>query len=548
MNMNNFSIATRLRLAFGLLIGMTLLLAVVGLTSMDSLNQVSTDMADAIWPRAVQANLALDNARGSFGRLAQLSQADPTMRSEGAQRLEANIRGFNDALNKLAPMLVRPDGKALLATSLEKRDVYVQVCNRVIELTKDGKNEEANALTFGPGYVALHAFAASLRTQVEFQEKRFDSMNTDADVLFSARRHVMLALAAIVTLVGAAAAFVITRSIVQPLARAVDVARTVATGDLTSQIEIHGKDETAQLMQALNEMNGALLTIVTQVRGGSNEIAVASNEIANGNLELSSRTEQQASALEETASSMEEITSTVKQNADNTQQANQLAATACDVATKGGRVVARVVDTMTDIDAASRQIVDIISVIDGIAFQTNILALNAAVEAARAGEQGRGFAVVATEVRSLAQRSSVAAKEIKQLIDNSVGKVNAGLTLVGEAGTTMQDVVTSVQRVSDIVSEISSAGREQEAGISQINLAITEMDSVTQQNAALVEEAASAAASLQEQAANLAQMVSVFKVNGKATPNLSESAGKVAGRTPLPLVRHASALPVLSRY
>lgn len=533
IKMNNFSIGTRLRLAFGLLIGMTLVVAAVGIASMDSLNEVSTDMADSIWSRAIQANLALDNARGSFGRLAQLSQSDSKLRGDGAERLAANIRGFNDALGKLAPMLVRPDGKALLATSLQKRDTYVQICSRVLELTRNGKTDEANALTFGEGYSALHAFAGSLRAQIVFQEKRFDAKNSEADVLFNNRRYVVFYLTIIIALVSLSAAIFITRSIVRPLAQAVDVARTVSAGDLTSRIEVRGKDETAQLMQALYEMNTSLLTIVTQVRSGSQEIAVASSEIASGNLELSSRTEQQASALEETASSMEEIASTVKQNSDNAQLANELATTASDIARNGGKVVARVVDTMTDIDADSREIVNIISVIDGIAFQTNILALNAAVEAARAGEQGRGFAVVATEVRSLAQRSSLAAKEIKELIENSVKKINAGLMFASDAGITMNQVVESVQRVNNIVSEISNAGREQEAGISQINLAISEMDSVTQQNAALVEEAASAAASLQEQATNQSQMVSVFKLHVTMEERLNEPAKKAAGRIAL---------------
>ena len=269
-------------------------------------------------------------------------------------------------------------------------------------------------------------------------------------------------------------------------------------------------------MRALKAMNDALFKVVSEVQVGTRSIATASNEIAAGNLDLSSRTEQQASSLEETAASMEELTATVRQNADNAEQANQLALAASSVAAKGGAIVGKVVDTMGSIDASSRKIVDIIGVIDGIAFQTNILALNAAVEAARAGEQGRGFAVVAAEVRSLAQRSASAAKEIKDLIGDSVGQVNIGTKLVQEAGTTIREVVDSVARVNDIMSEITSASKEQRIGIDQVNEAIAQMDQVTQQNAALVEEAAAAAASLREQADTLASAAAGFKLAADA--------------------------------
>ena len=293
------------------------------------------------------------------------------------------------------------------------------------------------------------------------------------------------------------------------------IARTVASGDLTSRIEVRSSDETGQLLQALKEMNASLVNIVSEVRTGTDTIAAASGQIADGNLDLSSRTEQQASSLEETASSMERLTGTVKQNADNARQANQLAASASEVAVKGGSVVSQVIDTMGSINASSRKIVDIIGVIDGIAFQTNILALNAAVEAARAGEQGRGFAVVAAEVRNLAQRSAAAAKEIKTLIGDSVEKVAVGSKLVSEAGITMDEVVASVKRVTDIMGEITAASQEQSTGIEQVNSAIAKMDAVTQQNAALVEQAAAAAESMQNQAGNLARVVSVFKLDSR---------------------------------
>jgi methyl-accepting chemotaxis protein len=305
----------------------------------------------------------------------------------------------------------------------------------------------------------------------------------------------------------------LVRAITRPLNRAVEIAQAVAAGDLTQDIVAVSRDETGILTTALKEMNDNLRQIVGEVRHGTETIATASAQIASGNLDLSSRTEEQASSLEETAAAMEEITSTVKQNADNARQANQLAVSASGIATDGGQAVDQVVSTMSSINESSRRIVDIISVIDGIAFQTNILALNAAVEAARAGEQGRGFAVVASEVRSLAQRSAAAAKEIKELISDSVDKVDAGGKLVEQAGNTIAEVVASVKRVSDVVAEISAAGQEQSAGIDQVNLAITQMDEVTQQNAALVEEAAAAAASLQSQAANLARLVSVFKLD-----------------------------------
>jgi methyl-accepting chemotaxis protein-1 (serine sensor receptor) len=308
------------------------------------------------------------------------------------------------------------------------------------------------------------------------------------------------------------AGVLVSRSITRPLGEAVEAARSVAGGDLRTNIVVRGDDETGQLLLALKEMSGSLQRIVAEVRGGAETIAVASSQIAKGNLDLSARTEAQAGAIEETASSMEELTTTVQQNADNARQASQLAISAVDVAARGGKVVEQVVGTMESISASSRKIVDIIGVIDGIAFQTNILALNAAVEAARAGEQGRGFAVVASEVRNLAQRSATAAKEIKALIGESVDCVAAGNRLAGEAGATMGEIVASVRHVMDIIAEISSASQEQGAGIGQVNTAIGEMDAATQQNAALVEEAAAAAQSLRDQTVALTEVVSVFKL------------------------------------
>jgi methyl-accepting chemotaxis protein len=346
-----------------------------------------------------------------------------------------------------------------------------------------------------------------------------DSINAGTRAVTSAER-AMVATVIVAMALAIVIAWYIALAITRPIESAVKVAQTVAGGDLTSDITVETSEETGQLLQALKDMNGSLIRVVGQVRKGTSTMASATKEIASGNMDLSSRTEEQASSLEETASSMEELTSTVRHNTDNALQANQLAKTASNVAVQGGEVVARVVETMDSINESSGKIVDIIGVIDGIAFQTNILALNAAVEAARAGEQGRGFAVVASEVRNLAQRSAAAAKEIKQLIGDSVEKVGAGSKLVGEAGATMGEVVSSVQRVTDIISEISLATQEQSAGIDQINTAISQMDHVTQQNAALVEEAAAASAALEEQAARLMEVVSVFKLDASAMAEL----------------------------
>ncbi|NHQ90419.1 methyl-accepting chemotaxis protein [Janthinobacterium lividum] len=368
-------------------------------------------------------------------------------------------------------------------------------------------------------------------------------------------RWVLLGGGAVAVLLAGLVAMWLAGNISRPLRSAIEVARQVAQGDLTVRVEVRSQDETGELMQALQDMTASLLRIVTEVRSGMETIATASRQIASGNLDLSARTEQQASSLEETASSMEELTGTVQQNAQNAHEANGLAASASAVAGKGGAVVAQVVDTMGSINDSSRKIVDIIGVIDGIAFQTNILALNAAVEAARAGEQGRGFAVVATEVRNLAQRSAGAAREIKALINDSVAQVESGARLVNEAGHTMHEIVDSVHKVSSIVGHISAASDEQRSGIEQVNQAITEMDHVTQQNASLVEEAAAAAEAMQEQAARLADAVSVFRT--AQVDAIAASAPRPAVRRPVPLkaapaaarlsgkpvVRHAPPVP-----
>jgi len=390
-----------------------------------------------------------------------------------------------------------------------------------------GETENATKILIGELRPVQRKWVETLNELAALEEKLSDKAMSEATSSYALARNLMLAITALALLIAAAAGYLITRSLTRQLGgepdEAVNIASRIAAGDLATEISLRAGDRSSMLF-AMKTMRDDLAGIVGQVRSGTDTIATASGQIAAGNLDLSSRTEQQASSLEETASSMEELTSTVKQNADNARQAKQLAVTASNVASEGGTVVAQVVDTMGAIDASSRKIVDIISVIDGIAFQTNILALNAAVEAARAGEQGRGFAVVATEVRSLAQKSAAAAREIKALIGDSVEKVENGGRLVAQAGATMQEVVASVQRVTDIMAEISAASHEQSAGIEQVNQAIAQMDQVTQQNAALVEEAAAAAGSMQDQAASLSRVVSVFRLAGSSSAPVSVTA------------------------
>jgi methyl-accepting chemotaxis protein-1 (serine sensor receptor) len=394
-----------------------------------------------------------------------------------------------------------------------------------------GDTEKAREVLRGPLTSMFKPMQQQMNDLIQLQMDVSKAEYEQSQARYSSSRIIAIAAIALGLLVGAAMAVSLISGITRSLAEALKLARSVAEGDLTQRVDIRSNDELGQLLHALRTMNDKLVGIVTQVRHGTDTIATASSQIAAGNMDLSSRTEQQASSLEETASSMEELTSTVRQNADNARQANQMAAAASSIAVKGGEVVTQVVSTMESIRASSGKIVDIIAVIDGIAFQTNILALNAAVEAARAGEQGRGFAVVASEVRSLAQRSGAAAKEIKGLIDTSVEKVDAGSLLVGQAGKTMQEIVVSVAKVTDVMAEIMAASQEQSAGIEQVNQAVSQMDQVTQQNAALVEEAAAAAQSLQEQADSLAKEVSVFRLDGvqpRALPLIQPAPAKAA--------------------
>ncbi|MFZ4873998.1 methyl-accepting chemotaxis protein [Janthinobacterium sp. Mn2066] len=437
---------------------------------------------------------------------------DETLATVFAEPIAESTRQGGELLKKIEELLDSDEEKAIFKASIAERVKYQDAKTLVMNARKAGDPAKAEAIyrdSFAP---AATSYQANVKALLAQQRKAIDATAKSIEAANGRSFTLLLLLCALAVALGSLCAWLITHSITKPLKTAVKVAETVAQGDLRTNFEPPARDEIGDLMRALHGMNEALRKVVSEVQAGTGAIATASGQIAAGNTDLSARTEQQASSLEETASSMEELTSTVKQNADNARQANQMAVTASGVAERGGSIVSQVVDTMGAIDAASTKIVDIIGVIDGIAFQTNILALNAAVEAARAGEQGRGFAVVATEVRNLAQRSAAAAREIKALIGDSVEQVNNGTRLVQQAGTTMGDVVDSVRRVTDIMAEITAASAEQSAGIDQVNQAIAQMDQVTQQNAALVEEAAAAAESLQDQATRLAQVAAGFQL------------------------------------
>jgi methyl-accepting chemotaxis protein len=536
MNFNNMPIGRRLGLGFCIILAILILNTALGIYRLQGVADSTRAM--------MQVPLAKERLIGDWYRIvfagirrttAVAKSADPVLATFFAEEAK-NSTAFAQGLVKQIEELATSSDKAMMEQLVATRKLYVASRDGVMKAKAAGNADEATRLLEKEYLPAAQIYEGMLQKMLDHQRKEIDASAASIDQVARDSRNLLLALAALVVAFGVAFAWWLTRGITRPINEAVQLAQCVADGDLCNHSsrrpEDYAGDETGKLLQALNHMSAGLVRIVTDVRQGTDTIATASAQIAAGNLDLSSRTEQQASSLEETASSMEQLTSTVKQNADNARQANELAASASDVAVRGGAVVSDVVQTMASIDESSKKIVDIIGVIDGIAFQTNILALNAAVEAARAGEQGRGFAVVASEVRNLAQRSASAAKEIKALIDDSVGKVAAGTRLVGQAGSTMDEVVSSIRRVTEIMAEISNASSEQTHGIGQINDAITQMDQVTQQNAALVEQAAAAADAMQDQAAQLAQAVSIFKLDGMAPA--PRPASKAATRAAVP--------------
>jgi len=549
MSLKNLRIGQKLMFSFGAVIALLLVVTTLAHTRLGVLSEDIKLMNTDRYPKVVLAN----TIKGELNETARnmrniLLMSDAGEVKNELSNIEESTRIIGESLETLDKSVTSVKGREILQALQPVKTKFAADRTAFLAFAKDGKKDEAVAFLFKEVRPNQMVYLAGLDKVIEFQSGLMETAGKDAEALAHQTQMLLLLISSIAAAMAVALGLLTTRGITRPLTEAVAIARRVADGDLGATIVVNSKDETGHLMQALKDMNDSLVGIVGQVRQNTDTIATASSQIAAGNMDLSSRTEQQASSLEETAASMEELTSTVKQNADNARQANQLAVSASGVAVRGGHVVSQVVDTMSAINTSSRKIVDIIGVIDGIAFQTNILALNAAVEAARAGEQGRGFAVVAAEVRNLAQRSAAAAKEIKTLISDSVDKVEEGSKQVAEAGKTMDEIVGSVKRVTDIMAEITAASQEQTQGIEQINQAITQMDQVTQQNAALVEEAAAAAASLQEQATGLSQVVSVFKLNGHqpvnyvAPPQRSTPVSKGTPRQP-PAAKQAIAAP-----
>lgn len=547
MNMTNMKVGKRLGLGFALVLALLIVVTALGITRM---GQIQDRLEKIVGVTQVETRLILDMRAIVYDR--QVSLRNLTLLTEAEDmapdlaKIKDQTKKYGEAEAALAKMfsadLSTTDvQKALLAKIKEQEAAGETLPTKAQELGLANNPEAATIGLIKKIRPVQKKWLDALDELAAAQDKQSVVIADEAKAAFGAARNLMLILGGLALLVGAFAAVLITRGILKQLGGepeyAAHIAGQVASGDLASTIDVKAGDDSS-LLAEMKSMRDSLVNIVSQVRVGTDTIATASSEIASGNLDLSSRTEQQASSLEKTTSSMKELTDTVKQNADNARQANQLAASASEVARQGGVVVSQVVDTMSSINESSKKIVDIISVIDGIAFQTNILALNAAVEAARAGEQGRGFAVVASEVRSLAQRSAAAAKEIKTLIGASVEKVEIGTKLVGQAGTTIDEVVSSVKHVTDIIAEISAASQEQSVGIEAVNRSIIEMDGVTQQNAALVEEAAAAAQSLQDQASELAKVVSIFKLNAN-----EQSMSGMRAAAPAPVRRVEPAQP-----
>jgi len=545
VNLSRLNIGTKLALGFFSVLALTLLLGGLALFQLANLSVKTEQIATNNLP-SVQYAAALSGLLNGVRRAEALHllASDPKIKEEQEAAI-TDMRKQMDALDAKAAQVFKSDVEAKAFASYQKnRKDWAEAGAKMLELSRVNNASMAEDMYKDQVGKPFAATMNDMESISAFNSKEADSVWAETQQVVRNGKFTVVGALVAALAIGAALALVISRAITRPIAQAVRVAKEMSSGNMTHVLHAEGTDEVAELLQSLESMRQSLSSVVANVRQGSESVASASAEIAQGNHDLSARTEQQASALEQTSASMEELSAQVRINADNAREANQLAANASQVAERGGDVVGKVVDTMKEINTSSRKISDIISVIDGIAFQTNILALNAAVEAARAGEQGRGFAVVASEVRSLAGRSAEAAKEIKMLINASVERVGQGTALVDEAGSTMSEVVDSIRRVTDMMGNISVASSEQASGVAQVGEAVTHMDRTTQQNAALVEQIAAAASSLKAQAGDLVQAVSVFTLDA-AVQQVGMAVRSVQAK-PLPLAdneRRAMAAP-----
>jgi len=513
LKLNNLRIGLRLGGGFGVILALLVVIVAIGTWHLENVASATRQMMAAPLAKERLADewfrsVAVGVVRGR----AIAKSSDASLEALFGDEVKASTARGTEIGKALGALPMNAGEQKLLDDIATRRKAYIGYRDAMMTAKRAGQAEDASRMHDEQFLPAAKEYVAALQAFLDRQHEEIDVAAKEVDATAAAARWQVVTIGGVALLFGALFAWALTRSITRPIADAVGAADAVAQGDLSRQVVVDGGDEMARLMRSLGTMTSNLRTLVSQVRSSTDSIGTASSEIATGNQDLSTRTEEAASSLQETASSMAQLTGTVRQSADAASQANQLASSAAEVAARGGAVVSQVVSTMDEINASSRKIADIIGVIDGIAFQTNILALNAAVEAARAGEQGRGFAVVATEVRSLAQRSAEAAKEIKALIGASVDRVENGSRLVSTAGATMSEIVGSVQRVSDIIAEITAGASEQSDGIGQVNVAVGHLDQMTQQNAALVEQSAAAAQSLREQAARLSQVVGSFRL------------------------------------
>ncbi|AJK46692.1 methyl-accepting chemotaxis protein [Burkholderia plantarii] len=548
--LNNLKIGVRLACAFAVTLVLLCMVGALALIQASRIHDKTTDLA-ANWLPSVQTlgdvrAYANTVRRSSTSRLVALDEKD---RDSYWARHETAAAKLDATMKKYERFISSQEENELFLQTKTAWAAYSEVDARLNQLSQSVDHfDDARRLAAGESSRLFSTFADLVERDIALNAASAARASAEADESYRSAIWLTTVLIVIALGMSLVVAYFITRSITMPIRTSVTIAETVARGDLTSRIEVAGRDETSQLLRALKSMNERLAEVVGRVRSGSDSIATGAAQIAAGNSDLSQRTEEQAASLEETAASMEQLTATVKQNTESAQQGNSLAANASEVARRGGDVVGRVVTTMREISASSAKVGEIISVIEGIAFQTNILALNAAVEAARAGDQGRGFAVVAGEVRTLAQRSATAAKEIKTLIESSVERVQVGSGLVDEAGRTMEEVVQSVQRVADLMGEITAASVEQRTGIEQVNIAVTQMDEVTQQNAALVEEASAAAQSMASQSNALRETVSIFRLDFQSQPSVAPARPSPAVPTapakarPMPVRASAPAL------